>query len=263
MHVVITITAMHDRLLYTQPDVKRATIETYHWHQAAVLLNQRLSMPIQPSDRDPLWATAFLLAVVSFCSTEASSPEDSWPLRASSPSDLEWLRFSDGKKAILEIANPLRPESVFYSLADEHKRDYLCFGSANTRTEGTPSYFAELYELDDVSSPDNNPYHTAVHNLVSLLKIECNHSTILRFISFISHTNPNFKSLLQRKDARALLLLAYWYAKVCHCQWWIARRAMLECRATCMYLERYHSHETAIQQLLWFPKIRCGLSFQM
>jgi hypothetical protein len=61
---------------------------------------------------------------------------------------------------------------------------------------------------------------------------------------------PHFKGLLERKDPRALLLLAYWYAKVSGSLWWMTRLAKLECQATCLYLERHYARETAIQELL-------------
>ena len=52
---------------------------------------------------------------------------------------------------------------------------------------------------------------------------------------------PVYKSLLERKDPRALLILAWWNAKVCHVEecWWIQRRIVLEGRAICRYLRRW------------------------
>lgn len=61
---------------------------------------------------------------------------------------------------------------------------------------------------------------------------------MVRFLSFPVLMRPQFKALLKEKDARAMLLLAYWYAKVCESQWWIKTRAILECTAICRYLER-------------------------
>jgi hypothetical protein len=223
------------------------------------LFNRKLSTPVQPQDRDALWASAALLGVIAFSSIEASKPEEAWPLGHPEPSDLDWLRMSDGKAAIWNITNPLRPDSVFYTLADEYKSDYLFSAAPRYGTDGIPSKFIKLYGLDNSSTADNNPYYTAVHTLARLLRIECDQSTIARFLSFIAHMKLDFRTLLEQKDPRALLLLAYWYAKVCHSLWWIARRAMLECQATCLYLERYHEGKTAIQELLQFPKMQCGL----
>jgi hypothetical protein len=220
------------------------------------MLNHKLSKPVSPDDRDALWATAALLGVIAFSSIEASTPKEAWPLS----SNLDWLRMSEGKAVIWNITNPMRPDSVFYPLADEYRRGYF-FSAAPplSGTEGIPTQFVALYDLDVSSTTDNNPYYTTVHVLALLLSIECNQSTIAKFLGFIGHMKPDYRKLLELKDPRALLLLAYWYAKVCRSLWWLERRAMLECQAICLYLERYHAEETAILELLQFPKVRCGL----
>jgi hypothetical protein len=72
---------------------------------------------------------------------------------------------------------------------------------------------------------------------------------------------PAYASLLACKDARALLLLAYWYAKVSQCQqhWWVVRRAKMECLAICEYLERYHGRDEAVRKFLLSPRmVVCG-----
>jgi hypothetical protein len=64
---------------------------------------------------------------------------------------------------------------------------------------------------------------------------------------------------LEAKDHRALLLLAYWFAKVCNTSvWWLDRRATLECQAICLYLERY-STDVVVHDLLEFPRAKCGI----
>jgi hypothetical protein len=211
-------------------------------------------MPLEPPDRDALWATAALLGVIAFSLIDASTPEEAWPLNGHS--ELEWLRMCLGKNVIWKIADPLRYGSVFNTVADELK---AMVTPTSCGIEGVPSAFIKLYDLGGSSTAENNPYHAAVHSFAPLLHIECVQSSIPRFFSFISHIKPEFRMLLEQKDSRALLLLAYWYAKICHSQWWITRRALLECQATCLYLERYHAGETAIQELLLFPKIQCEL----
>jgi len=260
MHVVQTITAIHDRYLSAPSSSNPSTAQSYHWSQAAALFNKKLSAPIQPSDRDALWATAVLLGAIAFSSIEASKPEDAWPLKSSSVSDLEWLNMVVGKHAIWKIADPLRKDSVFQKLSDARGHD--CFFSVAPGPEHDffLSAFTNLCNLSIWSTSETNPYYAAVHSLAPLLDIECDQSTLLKFLSFLTcYMNSEFRDLLERKDPRAMLLLAYWYAKVCRSQWWIARRAMLECQAICIHLERYHGGDAAIQDLLLFPKMRCGL----
>jgi len=260
MYVVLTLTLMHDRYLSASPNTKQSTAEAFYWYKGTALFNSKLSKPIQPSERDALWVTAALLGAIAFACIEAKTPEEAWPLKPPSSLDLDWLRMSDGKKEVWKITDPLRADSVFQPLAPEHQHDFLPTYSTVVELQTLPSELIKLYGLDVMSTADNNPYHAAASILASLMNIECNHSTILKFLSFISYMHPDYKRLLERKDPRALLLLAYWYAKVSqYQQWWIWQRVMLECQATCIYLERYHGHDTKIQNLLQFPRKMCGL----
>lgn len=258
MHVVQTMTAIHDRYLSASPNSRQTITEVYHLSRAAALFNQKLSTPLQPPDRDAVWAAAALLGNIAFSSIEASKPEEAWPLAPPKPSDLEWLRMCESKAVIWNITNPLRPDSVFHILADDFETSSLASAATTSSIEGIPPAFIQLYSLDNSSTADNSPYYAAVHGLAPLLRIECNQSTIGRFLLFMSHMQPDFRRLLEQKDSRALLLLAYWYAKASHSVWWIERRARLECQAICLYLERYHAGETAVQELLQFPKMRCS-----
>lgn len=256
MHVVQVITAIHDRYLSALPNSRQTLLEIYHWSQAVILFNRRLSSPIQESDFDALWSAAFLMGDIAFASIEASKPEEAWPLKHPEPCDLEWLRMSVGKMAIWDIAKPLRHKSIFHTIADKDKTGHPASAVITSRIFGIPFTFNQLCGLNDLSTAYNNPYYTAVHALAPLLDIECDQSTIGRFLSFVNYMQPEFQGLLERKDPRALLLLAYWYAKVCHSLWWIARRAKLECQAICLYLERYHRN-IATHELLQFPRMRC------
>jgi hypothetical protein len=259
MHSVQTVTAIHDRHLCTSSSTKQTMTETYHWAQAAAMVNKKLSTPVQPGDRDALWATATLFGVIAFSSIEASRPEEAWPLKCSSSSDLEWLGMCYGKKVIWDLVDPLRKGGIFHETADHYRQEYLLSIAAKPTLELLPSAFVDLCNLHCSSNLETNPYYAAVQSLVPLLDVECNKSTILRFLSYIGNMHSEFKVLLEEKDPRAMLLLAYWYAKVCRSEWWVAHRAMLEGQATCIYLERHHGDYTAIQELLRFPKMKLGL----
>jgi|ERR1700722_3788389 hypothetical protein len=260
MYMVLTLALMHDRYLSASPNTKQSTAEAFYWYKGTALFNSRLSKPIQPSERDALWITAVLLGAIAFACIEAKMPEEAWPLRPPSSLDLDWLRMCDGKKEVWKIADPLRAGSAFQPLAPEHQKDFLPTYSTVAELETLPSELINLNGLDATSTTNNNPYHAATSILAPLMNIECNHSTILKFLSFIRYMHPDYRRLLERKDPRALLLLAYWYAKVSqYQQWWIWQRVVLECQATCIYLERYHGDDTTIQNLLQFPRMMCGL----
>jgi hypothetical protein len=250
---------LHDFYTSGVPSSPQYVIEVcYHWHRGAALLNRKLSRPVPPSDRDALWAAAALLGVIAFSSIEVYRPEDAWPLKPAEPSDLNWLRMSDGKAAIWEIAAPLRPDSLFYPLADECGKVGLYSPVTSLVYEAIPVAFVQLFNLDEMSTSSNNPYHNAVHIIVSLIPIKCTRYDLVLFFCFIGNMQRSFVLLLEQKDPRALLLLAYWYAMVFRCVWWVEKRARLECQAICLYLEKYFLDEDLIQELLSFPKGLCS-----
>jgi hypothetical protein len=259
MHVIQTITAIHDRYI-TGPAASHSTLEeVYHLSRAAALFNQKLSGPINPDDRDALWATAGLLSQIAFSFIDASTPEEAWPLTNPDGADLEWIAMSENKMAIWEIANPMRPESIFNGLAkDIMKLDKLC-AISDPNIANLPPLFVKVFDLENEEIADSCPYRASILLLSSLIPMECNRDTIVKFLGFASHINPKYKPLLIRKDPKALLVLAYWYAKVLNSVWWLDRRATMECQAIILYLERNHPDEKDILKLLKFPKESCGV----
>jgi hypothetical protein len=258
MHITQTLTATHDRYLSNLPlsmTSKQSAVESYHLSQTAALLNKKLSSAIFPEDCDPLWATAALLGIVAFATIEASTPEEAWPLKISEPSDFEWINMSEHKAAVWKLTTTVKP-IIAVQLAANVSR--LIISLPDSGIENVPSRFAKLYELDASSTVNNSPYFEAVHKIVLLLDVKCEPSNFPRFLGFIGHMQPEFKNLLYQKDPRALLLLVYWYAIVGGVAWHLERRTKLQGQATCLYLERYHPNETAIHELLDFPKLKLG-----
>ncbi|KAJ5578239.1 uncharacterized protein N7459_007203 [Penicillium hispanicum] len=258
MHIILNITAIHDRYLSKAPDgARRSLAEAYHGAKGAALLSKKLSAPIRPQDRDPLWASAAMLGVASMTSIEASSAQEAWPLKPFNPSDLDWLNMAVGKEAIWKVTDPLRPDSIFYVMAD----DYLTITAkpAPRHIKDIPYNFVELCGLDEPLAMDRNPYYCPVSVLTDVRENLWKKGAIPRYITFLSIMGSTFRILLERKDARALLILAYWYGPICRAEWWMAKRARLECQAICLYLEKYHTDENHLQRMLTVPKSECGL----
>src|SRR6201992_1574404 len=109
MHGTLAVAAVHDRYLGVTSAHPRSFRESYHWSQCTILFNKWLSQSIKEEHKDPLWATAGTLAILTFSSINACFPEESWPLSAPDSSDLEWLRLGTGKMALWHLVNPLRP----------------------------------------------------------------------------------------------------------------------------------------------------------
>lgn len=258
MHVILTLTATHDRFLSNMEDnAKRSIAEAYHWSQGAALLNQKLSAPIRPRDRDALWAAAAILGLLSITEIEASTPWEAWPLKSADSTDLVWLDMSHGKEAVWKATDPMRPDSIFHVMKDDYRA--LMTRPALCEIHDMPSELVELCQLNRMAEPRQSPYFTAVSHLTRLWHLKCTPATMMRYMQFLGFMDPAFKALLHRKDPRALLILAYWFGPMCGSLWWIARRARLECQAICLYLELFHPHEKDIQILVARPKEQCGL----
>ena len=249
MHASLAVAFAYDRHLNNSPSSSRRTLEEcYHWSQGTALFNRRLRQPLGTKDKDPIWGTAAALATLSFCSPDACTPEESWPLKPSATFDLEWLHMSKGKMALWDIANPLRPDSLFRVLAALFADMDLALPEAGIN--GIPRDLTILCHLDDSSTEKNNPYFNAAHALSILQILPDSQVTVAQTELFPRTICGTFESLLREKDPVSLLLLYLWYRKAGRSIWWIELRARVECPAICSYLRVYHKGYGAIQAFL-------------
>ncbi|KIY02543.1 uncharacterized protein Z520_01008 [Fonsecaea multimorphosa CBS 102226] len=250
MHLAQAVTASHDRYLCGRATSRPSTAEAYHLNKALVAFQSILSRPIKQGEGDALIVASSLLGVVSFFNLEASSVEDVWPLQ---DTDMAWLNLSEGKHAIWRLATPLKGDSLWRKVAYLFDCEKL---PEDQFPEHTPSIFDHLC-AEDPSSPSarSNPYYKTAQQLLPLLDLECNDATWLMFLGFVSQMDPRYKSLLAQKDPWALLMLLYWYMKVCRSAWWVSSRSILQGHAICLYLTRYHSHDRTIVAALEKPSM--------
>lgn len=261
MHVVLAMTLVHDRQSIS-PGLKPTTKETFHWYQTTSQLSKALSGPIKESEKDALWMTATLLGGMAFSDVRASTPYESWPLKPSSPSDLDWLKLSDGKKVVWKLVSPTRMGSKMRAMALSQHEHLLRPFATFEQLQALPPGFVELYDLRPDSNAENNPYYNAAAILAQLMgpEVPCNRKNIIKYCCFLTNITPTYKQLLISKDPRALLLMGWWWSKACgYEQWWFQRRALTEGQAICIYLETYYGHEDWVQKSLKIPKILCGL----
>jgi hypothetical protein len=264
LHAIVTLTLMHDRYLSADPDPKLSLLEAYHWYRATSSFNRELGQNPQANQRGALLATSALLGCITFFYLESATAEEAWPLLPPSPSDLNWLRMSDGKKEVYKLIRQSHsePDPLFHSLAAVYTDELLPtpLGVRPGRIDAVlPPEFFRVYNLDPGSSiteDGDDPYQWAATKLAQVLNADCALLTVLfTFLWLISNVRTGFKSLLEQKDARALLLLAWWYARICQLGvWWLSRRVVLEGQAICLYLERCCPFDEDIQILLQAPK---------
>ena len=261
MHALLSLTLMHDRYLSAAPNKSLSTMEAFHWYQGVALFNSKIAGRVEPSERHAVYATAVCLGVIAFFYIEAQTPEEAWPLKSPSPLDLNWLSLSDGKKELGRDAQPRAENIAFRSQSPFEYTKPRTTTSTVFGLEALPPELVQLCGLDVSSTSEDNPYHDVATALAKSLYSDCKLTTILSFLCVIGNFHPEYKRLLKRKDPTALLLLAYWFAKMCQVShWWITGRAALEGQAICMYLQRYHEDNSDIQKLLGFPRMMCSLA---
>ena len=250
MHLVQAMTAAHDRYVCGVATARPCAAEAYHMNQALVTFQTILSRPIHPDDRDSLIVASSFLGVVSFFNLEASSVEEVWPLI---DCDMSWLSLSDGKRAVWRLANPLKQDSFWNRVGQMYDKDHE---PTPELPKHTPSIFDYLCS-EDPSSPAalTNPLYKTSRALVPLLDKEINDSTWLEFLTFVCYIDPPYKLLLERRDPWAMLILCYWFMKMCRGSWWTASRSILQGQAICLYLERYHPDDKTIQAALVKPRM--------
>ncbi|KAL3956022.1 hypothetical protein ACCO45_008868 [Purpureocillium lilacinum] len=267
LHIFIAVALLHDMHLASASAnsssstgdaaaaAQRARL-AFHWYHGTALFQRQLasvtavmsacnydgSKAPSSSARDALWVAAALLGAAAYADVgsggeipdstdERPGARDSrmtrrtktqgkpqrqrqrhlvWPLRPGShPSDLDWLKLGHGKTAVWHVADPSRPESVFHRLGESLARDPPPDGHLPVDWDALPPLFARRASDRNVS----------------------------RFLTFVAQLPAPFRRLLERRDPRALLLLAYWHAKVARRpSWWVRRRSVVEGLAICDYL---------------------------
>jgi len=247
MHVILAVSAAYSRYMAPTHSLRTHT-EIYHAAQCVLLFNRKLSRPFTSSDRDPLWATAALLGLLTMASIDTVDPEEAWPLRPSSSSDLEWFWLSDGKNVVWEMTDPLRPGGIFRAMADEYAQMNVQVPEAGT--EGVPTSLINICHLSDSSDAENNPYFTAAHLLARLQRTSNSSIERVQTVSFVCKSHPSFRDLLRKKDPVALVLLALWYDRAETALWWIEQRAKVEKQAIRLYLARFHYDDAVVVGLL-------------
>ncbi|KAJ0114572.1 hypothetical protein J7T55_004816 [Diaporthe amygdali] len=264
MHIVLAFTYTHDRLLQPIPD-KPCAAELFHHYKGSALFNYRLREDATPSERDAIWITSTLIGAIEWSKMEAESFEEAWPLKDRDPGEPDYLTLLVGKQDVWDFLDPTRADCCFKSLLVKCKIDGedTGFDPYQLKDGGfynLPSPLLDFLGLTDPLIWHSSPYHRAANIISQLIPLEYNQRTLMKFTTFLFLMAPEFKDLWIRKDPGALLLISYWYAKTIPLrQWWTWKRAVLECQAICIFLERYHDDIPHLERLLEFPKRSCGL----
>ena len=240
---------MHDRHLTGKSHTKRTQFECYHWALSAQVFHHEISQNAPSFDKDAVWMATVLMNWIVLYAVETQNPEEVWPL-SPTISDVPWLPIQKGVGTIWNLVRPDREGGLFNQPAN--KLDERCIVRAEFEPgiDGIPKELVALCGLDESSGPDNNPYYVAARVLSTLILDPSPEPLSLKFLRFVNAIGPRFETLLHEKDPRALLLMSIWYGIVPKDAWWVSLRAATERRATCIYLDRYHSTDPLISNAL-------------
>ncbi|KAK4677581.1 hypothetical protein QC764_300060 [Podospora pseudoanserina] len=270
LHLVLAVTLMHERLAASPLTTEPPSIqELYHHATGSSQLNQLLSShPSQLSrvQKDAMFMGTILLACTSFAQLDASLPLAShWPF-VSSPHDLDWLKICSGKRVVQKLADTHAADSALRDISYE----FVLSGPA-ARVELLPEEDAiarlpeplrRLLRLDHAGvSAKTNAYYDAGVVVGRVLPLEISEDNLLVSLVLVSFLPVRFREMLEEKDAKALLLFAWYHAKIGQFgRWWVWRRAVTEGRAILAYLERYYGGTVGgDEELLGYPKKWCGM----
>lgn len=266
-HVFLAFALLHDtHLSPSSSDAAHRASLAFHWYHGTALFHRNLSLAcrltesssssIPGTHRDALWAAAAMLGSAACALVGSTDPRDAWPLKPPDPTDLDWLKMSDGKRVVWALADPTRPDSVFHAMARDQVRKATPQGHLPIPPSALPGPFFRLCRLSSpASTPESNPYHVAASVLAQLLPRPPDDDAVIQFLAFLSQLDARYRRLLEEKDPPAVLLLAYWYAKLAGFKrWWLAKRAWVEGKAICLWLDRECPDNEAIVELLAWPK---------
>lgn len=195
MHGTLAVAAVHERYFEMTPTHRRSLGESYHASQFTTLFSKRLSQPIREEHKDPLWAAAGAVAILTFSALTASSPDEAWPLGASDSSDLDWLRLGAGKMKLWHLVNPLRPESVYRVISESFAKLHKPVPTRGIN--GVSVELVQLCGLDESSTRENNPFFTVAHGLSQLLEAPKGRVSLDSPMKVWSFMNNRFVVLLE------------------------------------------------------------------
>lgn len=219
--------------------------------------------------------TSTHMSAISGALVPTSRPEEAWPMLRH-PDDLQWLSIQQGPQLLLQTITQWREGSPVKSALTEFDGEEQAFHETKPGPEGVPKEFAELCEIT-AESDESNPYYAPLQHIAPILKLilspddTCEslrrrHDALINrsqaelgcsSLNFIGNIATSFIDLLRKRDARALLILSYWYALTYQLNLWpVMTRAKTECTAICIFLET--SPDPRIREMLEFPAKMCG-----
>ncbi|KAK2813656.1 hypothetical protein FQN50_000054 [Emmonsiellopsis sp. PD_5] len=254
LHAILALSISYKAKALPTPSANKVHC-TYHMSRSIQLYKSALNSHISQNNMDGIISTSMLVADFPFFE-EDYSPCNSFVF-SSDPSALNWVLMQSGLSHILPKIQPWLQNCIWFVPFMEAYSEYCEIDTTTPGVEGLHGELAELCEIDEESTAENNPYHSALRTFMSMVDIEVNRTTFIKLMFFLGNLKPSFTRLLQKREPRALLILAFWLGKMCEDPaGWIYPKLHMECLAICMYLDG--NQDQRITRLLEYPARKCG-----
>ncbi|KAI9722029.1 MAG: hypothetical protein M1812_001989 [Candelaria pacifica] len=254
-HAILALAASHLMYLSEREDLSM----NRHLDRALLTFRQRLSSPVLMSQVDAILTSCVLLNTIAF-SRGRSSSSDSWLFTETA--EIQWLTAQMGLKSIMSNMRHML-KGTSWSTVYIKEASHPSFGARpsfdddNLVFEDIPGDFRTLFGIDRDSDSNCNIYYSALQSLLPLLSLDPLDISLTALMAVVHRFRPGFYELIQSRDLRALLLLAYWLGLMCQVPlWWVSGRAESECIACCKYLDT--RGDDRIRGLLAFPTECCN-----
>ncbi|KAJ5774181.1 Aflatoxin biosynthesis regulatory protein [Penicillium paradoxum] len=254
MHAIIAAATSH--LCTLLPDNKDYRLaEAYHWQQTITQYATEVSTNITRQNMDKLYSTCMMISMHSFLQ-ETFNPRSSFVF-SSTPTALTWLRIQTGLRYLLERTISWLPQSMWWTVFMESRAPTVDFEDKRPGRVGLDLELADLCGITEDSTIESNPYLWPLRMLMGLLPLERGTVSFQTYNTWMGRLETPFYDCLDRKEAPALVLLAWWLGLMCSVEeWWVEVRVRSECTAICMFLER--SCDPLVLKLFGFPASCCG-----
>jgi hypothetical protein len=257
MNAVFAFSANHLHTL--RPD--DAQIRTTAQHHSQITLQlytaELKSAALTVGKVDALIPASLLVSAICFFTSHSTAASSF--VFSDDPHAADWLRnvCSLGTLLSREAAKPARAQSSWMSVFHPGNHPCACELPERGLGLGVPAAFVQLCHIDEESTPETNPYFGALRLLAAMMRERASQENFSKLIQFPCRMGRAFRVLLREKDPVALLMLAYWFAKIGEIDfWWLGTRARSECFAICSYLDGWPDER--VRGLLVWPMRACG-----
>jgi hypothetical protein len=244
---VLAISACH--LRSTSSEIVQHRIAEYSYLSLAITQYQKVlvvpGLTLSQTEVEVLLVSAILLNVLAFSQLDASD--------GSSHSPTSWLHNSkDGLQGWLAMQAGLKPLLISATSQLNETRSTLgrtIFGS-DGRNWPTPNFYLDLSDLSDAWIEVFNlmdpwcldAFGQPIAILRELRLVEPRSANLYRNLLFVWKMSVQFRSLLCKRDERAVWLFGYWFGLLCRYQgaWWCEKCSRENHSAICIFLDQLH-----------------------